>query len=307
MRGASADAEMIRVARAEHERADTRATFEVADDHASTVAEPVESRSRTRPTRRDTCRRGPATPNVAVMLRLIDHRTGRPQDVGTNAARRVRVAYPGHDLRAAIAADTARRVAARHRLTVTVHRLPHDDTAADPAGDVEYNMPAPTTGEPDGPIDVWFGATTARVPVAKARLHVLRPPALVEVANGDAPPRPEDPLALRLLLLTLGPHEPLRADRRGYAGVDDAVRTLAGLRELTALCAESPSAALPADAVAPIHAALDADLDTPAAVRLLVALSRDELLAPGARFEALVHVDRFLALDLARDVGRPRD
>jgi len=239
------------------------------------------------------------------MLRLIDHRTGRPEDVGTSAARRVRVAYPRHDLRAAIAADTVRRVAARHRLTVTVYRLPHHDTATDPPDDTDHNLPAPATGEPDGPIDVWFGATTTDGP-ASARVHVLRPPALVEVANGDVPP-PEDPLALRLLLLTLDADEPLRADRRGYAGVEDAVRTLAGLRELTALCAESPSAALPTDAVAPIHAALDADLDTPAAVRLLVALSRDELIAPGARFEALVHVDRFLALDLARDVGRPRD
>lgn len=241
------------------------------------------------------------------MVRLIDHRTGKPEDVGTSAARRVRVAYPHHSLRAAIAADTFRRVAARHRLSVTVHRLVYRDTEADPAGHGRYNMPEPTTGEPDGPIDVWFGDVAADGPDVAARVHVLRPQTVVEAAHGVSPPHPEDPLALRLLLLTLAADEPLRVDRRGYAGVDDAARTLAGLRELTALCAESPSAALPGDAVMPIHAALDDDLDTPAAVRLLVALSRDELIAPGARFEALAHVDRFLALDLARDVGRPRD
>jgi len=42
VRGVDADAEMIRVAREEHGKADTGVTFEVADGHAFTVAEPVD-------------------------------------------------------------------------------------------------------------------------------------------------------------------------------------------------------------------------------------------------------------------------
>ncbi|WP_406285970.1 hypothetical protein [Embleya sp. NBC_00896] len=236
------------------------------------------------------------------MVRLTDSQTGKSETVGTSIGRRVRVAYPYRSLRAAIVADTFRRVAGRHRLTVTIHQLPYRAQLADPAGYGRYNMPVPTTGTPDGAIDVYIGETGDEGP--RARVHVLLPPAVVEAARRCPVPHPDDPLALRLILLSLGADEPLRAGERGYRGAAEAEHTLAELRRLTALCAESPSAALPIEALGRIHAALDDDLDTPTAIRLLVALAHDRELSPGARFEALVHVDRFLALDLARDVGR---
>ncbi len=50
--------------------------------------------------------------------------------------------------------------------------------------------------------------------------------------------------------------------------------------------------------------ALDDDLDTPAALRTLSALAADPVIPDGSKFEAFAHLDRFLGLDLAREVGR---
>jgi len=50
--------------------------------------------------------------------------------------------------------------------------------------------------------------------------------------------------------------------------------------------------------------ALDDDLDTPAALATLSALAADPEIPDGSKFEAFAYFDRFLGLDLARDVGR---
>jgi cysteinyl-tRNA synthetase len=54
-----------------------------------------------------------------------------------------------------------------------------------------------------------------------------------------------------------------------------------------------------------VRSAFDDDLDTPAALRALRGLERDEAVQPGARFEAFAHLDQLLGLDLARDIGKP--
>ena len=54
-----------------------------------------------------------------------------------------------------------------------------------------------------------------------------------------------------------------------------------------------------------VSAAFDDDLDTPAGLRTLRALERDEAVSPGAKFETFAHADRWLGLDVARDIGRP--
>jgi hypothetical protein len=51
-------------------------------------------------------------------------------------------------------------------------------------------------------------------------------------------------------------------------------------------------------------AALDDDLDTPAALRTLAALAADPVIPDGSKFETFAHLDRILGLDLAREVGR---
>ena len=86
--------------------------------------------------------------------------------------------------------------------------------------------------------------------------------------------------------------------------LDSADATLRRWRQRVAEWARSPSHALDATAVSEITAAFDADLDTPAALRVLRRLDRDPGVPPGAKFETFAHADRLLGLDLARDVGR---
>jgi cysteinyl-tRNA synthetase len=66
---------------------------------------------------------------------------------------------------------------------------------------------------------------------------------------------------------------------------------------------------MPASLVAAITSALDDALDSPAAVAGLRELADSDTddtgdVPPGARFEAFAHVDQFVGLDLARQVGQ---
>jgi hypothetical protein len=90
-------------------------------------------------------------------------------------------------------------------------------------------------------------------------------------------------------------------------GRDDLVAADALLkhwRELVRHWALSPSRPMCAEHVADFLGALDADLDIPAALRSLAGLAGDQEIPDGAKFEAFAYLDRFLGLDLARDVGR---
>jgi cysteinyl-tRNA synthetase len=57
--------------------------------------------------------------------------------------------------------------------------------------------------------------------------------------------------------------------------------------------------------VSDITGAFDDDLDTPAALRGLRELEKDDAIPPGSKFETFAHADRLFGLDLARDVGQP--
>jgi len=110
-----------------------------------------------------------------------------------------------------------------------------------------------------------------------------------------------DPLALRLALL----QRPYRADAdvsRGKLQTADA--ELRELREQVRHWATSPSKPMCAQHVGDYLDALDDDLDTPAALATLSALAADPEIPDGSKFEAFAYFDRFLGLDLARDVGR---
>jgi cysteinyl-tRNA synthetase len=110
-----------------------------------------------------------------------------------------------------------------------------------------------------------------------------------------------DPLALRLALL----RHPYRATLT--LGRDDLVAAdtlLKHWRELVSHWALSPSRPMCAEYVADVLGALDADLDTSSALRSLAGLAGDQEISDGAKFEAFAYLDRFLGLDLARDVGR---
>jgi cysteinyl-tRNA synthetase len=110
-----------------------------------------------------------------------------------------------------------------------------------------------------------------------------------------------DPLALRLALLGHHYREPLDLTA---AALEEAGERLHAWRGLVAQWACSPSQAMPRPISSEINAALDADLDTPAALGVLARLATEPGVAPGAKFELFAHADQLLGLDLAREVGR---
>ena len=119
------------------------------------------------------------------------------------------------------------------------------------------------------------------------------------------PPIPDltglDPLALRLALLQR-PYRDEAALTRD--DLEAAGEMLTGWRALVSHWARSPSKPMCAQYVGDFLGALDDDLDTPAALRTLAALAADQVIPDGSKFEAFAHLDRFLGLDLAREVGR---
>ncbi|QYC44879.1 Cysteine--tRNA ligase [Nonomuraea coxensis DSM 45129] len=110
-----------------------------------------------------------------------------------------------------------------------------------------------------------------------------------------------DPLALRTAFLE---HHYRRRLDLTWDLLRAADRTLRRWRSRVAAWAESPSAPMASGYVERVEAALGDDLDTPAALRVLGELERDESLPPGAKLEAFLHVDQVLGLDLSIDIGR---
>jgi cysteinyl-tRNA synthetase len=122
------------------------------------------------------------------------------------------------------------------------------------------------------------------------------------VLVSDLTGRGIDPLALRLAFLE---HRYRQQMNLSWDTLEAADKTLRRWRERVAHWARSPSAAMPRSYAGAVTAAFDDDLDTPAGLRALRALERDESVPPGARFEAFAHLDQLLGLDLARDIGKP--
>jgi cysteinyl-tRNA synthetase len=110
-----------------------------------------------------------------------------------------------------------------------------------------------------------------------------------------------DPLAVRLALME---HHYRRQMNLTWDTLRAAGRTLGLWRRRVAEWANSPSRPIDRDHAGRIEQALDDDLDTPLALRLLRDLERDETVAPGSRFETFLHLDHVLGLDLSADIGR---
>ncbi|MEU7858984.1 cysteine--tRNA ligase [Nonomuraea sp. NPDC049141] len=112
-----------------------------------------------------------------------------------------------------------------------------------------------------------------------------------------------DPLAVRLAFLEHRYRQQLNLTWDTLRAAD---RTVRRWRARVAEWSESPSAPMAAEHVRRVESAFDDDLDTPAALRVLRELERDESVAPGAKFESFLHLDQVLGLDLAIEIGRPR-
>ncbi len=201
---------------------------------------------------------------------------------------RIWVASP-EQLRACLLADLVARVAERHHLRASVCQPA-------PAGWDTLNIyPAEVSASPPDPLDV---AVAPAGEPAGAPAHRIQP--------GEVrPPVPDltgaDPLALRLALLQHPYRTGLTLGRDGLAAADTLLGRWRGWLQRWAL---SPSRPMCAEYVADFLAALDADLDTPSALRSLAGLAGDQEMPDGAKFESFAYLDRFLGLDLARDVGR---
>ncbi|MGW2159767.1 CysS/YqeB C-terminal domain-containing protein [Nonomuraea sp. NPDC001699] len=112
-----------------------------------------------------------------------------------------------------------------------------------------------------------------------------------------------DPLAARLAFLEH--HYRQRLDLT-WDVLRAADRTVRRWRARVAEWSESPSAPMASSYAERVESAFDDDLDTPAALRILRELERDESVAPGSKFETFLHLDQVLALDLSTEIGKPR-
>ncbi|WP_370097042.1 hypothetical protein [Streptacidiphilus sp. MAP12-20] len=254
------------------------------------------------------------------MLRLTDGRTARPVSLPPDGRRLVRLrALPTlqsgamgiDDVRVMVVADVLRRALEVSRVVV-VHAMGLPPTVPrELARGLERHLTAfnvhPPIAEDDGRADVEVvptggakgdanGDAGARVEVARVRSLLTAP--LPGGTPGDAPEA--DPLALRLALLAHPYREPVELTPDAVA---EAALSLASWRAQVAGWARSSSAPVSESLQAEARAALDADLDTPSLLALLDLIGTTADLPDGARFEALVWMDRLLGLDLARDLG----
>src|SRR5580692_796909 len=123
------------------------------------------------------------------------------------------------------------------------------------------------------------------------------------VLLADLTARGLDPLAARLAFLEHRYRQQMNLTWETLTAADGTVRRW---RELVADWANEPSKPMCADYWARITAALDDDLDTPAALRALRELARDPEIPAGSKFETFASADRVLGLDLVSLVGKPR-
>lgn len=196
------------------------------------------------------------------------------------------VASPGQP-RPCLLADLVSRVAERHHLRATVSGPAPADWAA-------LNVhPANVADGPPEPLDV---AVAPAGQAAGSPAHRMEPGRAGQVDLTGL-----DPLALRLALLQLPYRAGADLDPDDLKAADEM---LTGWRELTRHWALSPSKPMCAQYVGDFLDALDDDLDTPAALRTLSALATDQVIPDGSKFEAFAYADRFLGLDLVREVGR---
>ena len=238
------------------------------------------------------------------MLELTDAATGDRVTVG--ARRVVRIAVPQragsagpHAVRALVVADALRRYL---ELRGRVPRFLADPAAAGgPADLLALNVP-PLTAEPDDPggvgasPEVVVAAGEPGEPLGRAACWLRVGP-----ARWPQPGPGVDPLALRWALLGRRYAEPVELTA---ADLDAAQAELTAWRAAVAGWADAPSGPLPREHVDRALAAVADDLDTPATLAALGALRAAGDVPPGARFEACAYLDRVLAVDLARNVGR---
>ena len=110
-----------------------------------------------------------------------------------------------------------------------------------------------------------------------------------------------DPLALRLALLWCPYRQTVKLTQAALA---EAEGTVSRWRSAVAKWAAEPSRPIPAGTAHRISVAFDNDLDTAAALDLLLNVESDHEAPAGAKFETFAFADRVLGLELVREIGR---
>ncbi len=258
------------------------------------------------------------------MLRLYDIHTGEVAEVAPARPGQIRVCEcvtaEGHlsDLRLRLLADIIRRAAEHRRSRVVacsrgaVDAEGRDGTDRAPVhrAAAELNIhPLPRASRDGADIIVRHLDGGGGQPGHESRYRVAVAAVAPEGALGPdgataalerLTPGGLDPLVLRLSLL----EQPYRKPVNLTGGLRGAQEKLARWRGLVARWAEQPSRPMPRDEVAGVISAVEENLDTPAALAALTRLAESPDVAAGAKFEAFVHLDQLLGLDLARDIGK---
>ncbi|MFJ6072043.1 hypothetical protein ACIQFU_14570 [Streptomyces sp. NPDC093065] len=234
------------------------------------------------------------------MLRIIDARTGEPAPAARRAPTRVEAHAPGCDA-------TALRVVLVADLLVRVLELDGTPawgvlTGAEKGGRLRKDAAALGIRPfEDGDAHGAGTGQSVRVVGEGGSGEAAPDAAIVSVA----PVRPAvsdltDPDAVRLALLERHHHARVGLDA---AALDEARGTLARWRRSVADWARHPSRPVPGEVRDRLRAAWEDDLDAPAVLGVLRQVETAPDLADGARFEICAYADRFLGLQLTRDVG----
>ena len=270
-----------------------------------------------------------AADSLTDVLRLLDARTGSPAEVRPASPGVLRIcahvprAVAGSGitaLRVLLIADLLARTSELGGLQALTGlqftgASPEQAAAIEgDAGALGIHPPAAHAGCHDvpsslgGPVDVHVAAQDAGVAPGLAGLSVAVGATRLAGAGrypdtageGLFAASRDDPLAVRLALMSFPSHRP--ADVNGD-GLAEASGTLGSWRQQVARWAESPSRPIPAPIAEAARSAFGG-LDTVSALALLRGLAPDAIVPAGAKFETFVYADRILGLDLAREVGR---
>ena len=270
-----------------------------------------------------------AADSLAGVLRLLDARTGSAAEVRPASPGVLRIcahvppAAAGSGvtaLRVLLIADLLARTAELGGLqaltAVQLTGASPDQAAAieGGAGSLGIHPPAAHGDCRDapsllgGPVDVHLAGEDAGLGPGLAGLSVSVGAAQLAGAEGHPGTadggrfagRRDDPLAVRLALMSFPSHRPADVDDDGLARAGE---TLGSWRQQVAHWAESPSRPIPA-AFAEAAGPAFGSLDTVSVLALLRGLLSDASVPAGAKFETFVYADRILGLDLAREIGR---
>ncbi len=267
------------------------------------------------------------------VLRLLDARLGSPVEVKPARPGLLRVCIHGPragaepdvaDLRVLLVADVLTRIAELHGLqALTVLAMAGLSSGQSATLDRDASAlgihPSSVRSTPEGAELALGGPANVHVAGGTIGPGGCRDGVLIDVGpatartgtDGRAEPtaprvygeQERDPLAVRLALMRSPYRQPAELDLTALA---TAMDTLSDWRYRVAKWAESPSRPIPADLAATLSTAFEHDLDTASALAVLHNLEAEENVPPGAKFETFVYVDRVLALDLAREIGRVR-